>query len=457
MLATHHRPTNGCCASTVAYPESFLARETGGETGTTSAFDASMAGLPRARMGELRYTPSAKEKNIAAREKKRFRSLDEMAALRKREAYDLARYLCGRTRKEKFPDSYVFEWEWRYDVADAMKRCQCVYPHVEDETVAWKLENDLGPCFVVEEAPGRGKCLRAAKDIPAGTIFPFLGDTTSPEDSYRDGKFYNMTVHLDGKEVMIQCSPDAEKVVAFKDAFIGGRMNEPPMDPINLFRNVAIDLANGSEVTPGTIADVLEALEGGSFRALPLAFSKVNEKDKKGLEGVDSVEALNEKIEWFFGKVCGDDESKKNELLERLQDYKKNDWVWDGNQGRVVGLEDVWNASKSLKEMREKQRLTTSVAEHVPVDKYYPRGAYVVRVVDANEGLYAVGHIRLVTIDPTVALENGAAIEGVDYQDEMVRYPGKATDVFLYWKNTYEDPRDRDGLAWWPWTSASKR
>jgi hypothetical protein len=121
------------------------------------------------------------------------------------------------------------------------KYLKFIQPKVEGTQVAWTLNGTTAITVTNAPAPIRGKGVKALVDLPAGTCLPFLGvfekDIDDKKDLH-DAEEYNITVD---KEVMY-CSPDTEKRYAHENAFIGARINEPIMSPLDFIVWVANNL-----------------------------------------------------------------------------------------------------------------------------------------------------------------------------------------------------------------------
>ena len=71
--------------------------------------------------------------------------------------------------------------------------------------------------------------MRALKDVPAGTLLPFLGYVGT--EAFDDSPYYAITVSK-GDNGKVDVDLAAGRREGRKERFHRGRMNEPPMDCI---------------------------------------------------------------------------------------------------------------------------------------------------------------------------------------------------------------------------------
>ncbi len=113
----------------------------------------------------------------------------------------------------------------------------CVCDDDGNKRVRWGFRNDVAFKEMIKvdtsSDPKKSDCIRVVNEIPPGTAIPFLG--TIMPGTTEDDHDYNMKVQnfTDDTNQTIVCTPTEEKRVAYKNAFLGSKANEPSMDPIN--------------------------------------------------------------------------------------------------------------------------------------------------------------------------------------------------------------------------------
>ena len=329
-------------------------------------------------------------------------------------AYKLARELAGRDR-EKLIETFQATSDDAF-FKEALGKCRRLCPKVDDanNTVSWHLDGDDEPCIEVTDSTYSGKCVRALKDVPAGTLLPFLGYVGT--EAFDDSPYYAITVSKgDNGKVDVDPSPLAEGRVAKKNAFIGGRMNEPPMDPMHLFNHIYARI-NQENVKPyqSMVWDVLKS----SFSALPVGLGTM----------LDEKDCTDEKIETFLrGAIHADNHAEAKRLLER---YKNFGFLWDDKSQDIVREKVAWPTREDLR------KLIPSDQTMMPCEKVYRHGACVVQM-DKPNSRYRVGYLRRVVIndekslDIVNTLQVADTFHNVKYVENFVPKTGTFNDFFL--------------------------
>ena len=212
-------------------------------------------------------------------------------------------------------------------------------PRKEEGKISWFLNNR--PAIEIKDAtrPIHGKGVVALQDLPAGTCIPFLGilEKEIKKEKIKDSEDYNLVI----ENQTLWCSPETEAVHAYKNAFIGARINEPLMAPLDFIVWVANKLPLQMDqqikfLRETTMNDLLTTVYKSCvhyIRMLPLLFQ---EQHMFGV--LREFTSVQERVLYFLRLVMvakGEMEEAKTSLSDWLEELKgkknierKNPLLW---------------------------------------------------------------------------------------------------------------------------------
>lgn len=301
------------------------------------------------------------------------------------------------------------------------KYLKFLQPKVQGNDVVWVLNGK--PAIKVEDAPKpiKGKGVMALMDLPAGTCLPFLGmfeTDISDKHLLHDVEEYNISVN----NKVLYCSPETEKNYAHRNAFIGAKINEPLMSPLDFIVWVANNLPFENEKTKDlnfqdqidflrktTMNDLLQTLYTACVRfvkMLPILLADKNIlkksffRESNIFQNVANIDdrvfyflrlllVANDKInqdidkdvlrQWRRAKTF---DSKGSKLLKRVFDTVTNKKkFFDNRQHIYKNVVDLNWPNRSNNHLRTFNKIREEVDT--------PHGIY--NVIDSDSGYYYVG------------------------------------------------------------------
>jgi hypothetical protein len=129
----------------------------------------------------------------------------------------------------------------KHDIEDKMKeamrdlgrKMRHLNYSVSDRRVRWGFQGEQFKEVIQRKKSKKGQSIHVIETIPEGTAIPFLGSIQLISTYKPEGKDNDYNYSLREKNLVIVATPEEEEKVAWEDAFIGSRANEPSMDPMN--------------------------------------------------------------------------------------------------------------------------------------------------------------------------------------------------------------------------------